>query len=152
MDSKSPAANFAMLQAFLTAAGLLAPRTKSVGFLEKLGYYVIAIIIISSIGIAFLLAGLYMYLITIMQPFEVCMIMGAVILGPALAILASRIFVIFMFKRKIKNTITELYTDAKDVIGDIAEDLKKPIQENPKFAVAVAAILGFIIVRKFLDK
>lgn len=152
MDTKSAAANFAMLQTFLTAAGLLAPRTQSVGFFEKLGYYVIAIITISTIGIGFLLAGLYMYLITIMQPFEVCLIMGGVILALALGILASRIFVIYMFKRKLKNAISDLYNDAKDAIGDIAEDLKKPIQENPKFAVAMAAIVGFIIARKFFDK
>lgn len=151
MDSKSPIANFAMLQTFLAAAGLLAPRTQSPGFIDKLRYQVIAVIVISTIGICFLLTGLYMYLATIMPPYQVCLIMGAVILALGLAILASRIFAIYMIKRKINKTVKELYNDTKDILATVTDELKKPIQENPKLAMSIAAIVGFILVRKFLD-
>lgn len=151
MDPKSPAANFAILQTFLAGAGLLAPKTQSVSFFDKFKYYVIAIIFISTIGIGFLLTGLYLYLSTILQPFQVCIIMGAVLLGLAFIILLSRMYVIFMIKRKIKNAIKDLYEDAKDALEHVADELKKPIADNPKIAMTVAVIAGFVLIQKLLS-
>ena len=152
MDYKNLASNFAMAQTFLAGAGLLAPRTQSShSFIDKVGYYLIAIILISSIGIAFLLAGLYLYLTTIMQPYEVCMIMGAVILGLGLAILASRIFVIYMIQRKVKKSVKLMYEDIKDVLADISEQVEKPIAQNPKLSLVIALLAGYLISKKLLN-
>lgn len=137
-----------MAQTFLAGAGLLAPRTQSHSFLDKMGYYVIAIIVISVIGIAFLLAGLYLYLVTIMQPFQVCLIMGAVILGLALAILASRIFVVWMLQRKLRNSLKAVYADIKDILEDVSDQVEKPITENPKLALVIALLAGFLLSKK----
>lgn len=147
MDYKSLASNFALVQTFLAGAGLLAPREQH-SFLDKMGYYMIAIIVISTIGIGFLLAGLYMYLITIMPPYQVCIIMGAVILGLGLAILASRIFVVYMIQRRLKKSIKNVYDDIKDVLGDMSEHIEKPIAENPKLGLIIALLAGFILSKK----
>jgi len=149
MDYKSLASNFALVQTFLAGAGLLAPREQH-SFLDKIGYYMIAIIVISTIGIGFLLAGLYMYLITIMLPYQVCVIMGAVILGLGLAILASRIFVVYMIQRRLKKSIKNVYDDIKDVLCDMSEHIEKPIAENPKLGLIIALLAGFILSNKLL--
>ncbi len=152
MDYKSLASNFAMAQTFLAGAGLLAPRAQSQSFLDKMGYYAIAIVVISVIGIGFLLVGLYLYLVTILQPYQVCMIMGAVILGLGLAILASRIFVVYMIQRKIKKSAKALYEDMKDIVSDISEQIEKPIIDNPKLGLILALLAGFILSQKLLLK
>src|SRR3990167_4322167 len=144
MDYKSLASNFALPQTFLAGAGLLAPREPH-SFLDKIGYYMIAIIVISAIGICFLLAGLYMYLITIMLPYQVCLIMGAVILGLGLTILVSRIFVVYMIQRRLKKSIKNIYDDIKDVLCDMSEQIEKPITENPKLGLVIALLAGFIL-------
>jgi hypothetical protein len=149
MDYKSLASNFAIAQTFLAGAGFLAPREQH-GFLDKMGYYMIAIIVISTIGIGFLLAGLYMYLITIMLPYQVCMIMGAVLLGLGLAILASRIFVVYMIQRRLKKSVKNIYEDVKDILCDISEQIEKPIAENPKLGLIIALLAGFILSKKLL--
>lgn len=150
MDYKSLASNFALIQTFLAGAGLLAPREQSRGFLDKMGYYLIAIIIVSLIGVGFLLAGLYMYLITILLPYQVCAIMGAVILGLGLAILASRIFVVYMIQRRLKKSIKNIYEDLKDILGDVSEQVEKPFTENPKLGLMIAILAGFILGKKIL--
>jgi hypothetical protein len=139
-----------MAQTLLAGAGLIAARSESKGPLTNLKAYMIAIIVISTIGILFLLAGLYLYLVTIMQPYEVCLIMGGVILALGLSILASRIFVLYMIQRKIKHSMKAIYEDVKDILEDVVTQASKPVQENPKLAVALAAIAGFILVQKFL--
>lgn len=149
MDYKSLASNFALAQTFLAGAGLLAPREQH-SFLDKIGYYMIAIIVISTIGICFLLAGLYMYLITIMPPYQVCLIMGAVILGLGLTILVSRIFVAYMIQRRLKKSIKNIYDDIKDVLCDLSEQIEKPITENPKLGLVIALLAGFILSKKLL--
>lgn len=149
MDYKSLASNFALAQTFLAGAGLLAPREQH-SFLDKIGYYMIAIIVISAIGICFLLAGLYMYLITIMLPYQVCLIMGAVILGLGLTILVSRIFVVYMIQRRLKKSIKNIYDDIKDVLCDMSEQIEKPITENPKLGLVIALLAGFILSKKLL--
>lgn len=140
-----------MLQTFLAGAGLLASHAQAPSFFEKFKYYIIAVIALSVVGVAFLLTGLYLYLSTFMQPYEVWMIMGGTLLAIALIILGSRIFVIFMIKRKIRNTIKELYEGAVNALGAVTDELKKPIADNPTIAVTVAAIAGFILIQKFLN-
>lgn len=151
MNTKSPVTTFAMLQTFLAGAGLLASRSSSPGILDKFKYYVIAIFTLSVIGTAFLLTGLFLYLSKFMQPYEVWLIIGSVILGLGLLILLSRIFVIFMIKRKIKKTIKELYEGTKAALEHVSTELKNPIIENPTMAVGLAALAGFIVISKYLD-
>lgn len=150
MDYKSLSSNFMMAQTFLAGAGLLAPRVESAGPLANMKAYIIAIIAIGALGIAFLLAGLYLYLDSFMQPYQVCLIMGGVISATAMAILASRIFVLYMFQRKIKKSIKALYQDIKDILAEIIEEAEKPISDNPKITVVIALLAGFILSKRFL--
>lgn len=151
MDYKGLASDFAMVQTLLSAVGVLAPRERSgQGVFTGIGYYVVAAILVGTIGICFLLAGLYMYLATIMQPFEVCLIMGAVISGLGLAILASRAFVFYMFQRKLRKTIKGFYKDIKDVLEDVSAQAEKPIIENPKLGLVIALLAGFLLAKKLL--
>lgn len=151
MDFKSLVSNYGLLQSFLAGAGIFAPDKQTSNFFGTLKWHVIVMIVLGAIGIIFLLTGLCLYLTSFMPLYQVCMIMGGVILALGVAVLLSRIFVFCMIKRKIKKSFNELYEDAKGILNEIMKDLKQPIEDHPKEAMIIAAIAGFIFIQKILN-
>ena len=150
MSFQNLTSNIGLLQSFLTGAGLFAPDKETSKFFGTLRWHIIAMIVLGAVGIVFLLVGLCLYLMTIMQPYMVFMIMGGVIFALGLIVLASRIFVFFMIKRKVKNALINLYKDVQNAVEEMLTELKQPITENPQTAVITAAIVGFVLARKFI--
>lgn len=151
MDYKSLAANAAIIQSVLAASGIVMPRPQARDVSPNVGYYGAAIILSMATGIGFLLAGLYMYLVTILPTYQVCLIMGAITFSVGLAILAARAYAFYVLQRKIRKSAKTLYRDIKDILEDVLDSVEAPISENPRLAIILTLLAGFILGKKFLD-
>jgi NADH:ubiquinone oxidoreductase subunit 6 (subunit J) len=152
MDIKKLASQLLLAQSILSASGLTLQKNQMPNVGIRIGYYGAAIIFFFVMGVAMISAGLYFYLSSFMPLYQVLMIMGAGAGGIALLIIAIRLLTFCFIRRKVNKTVSSTIDNVQDIFEEIAEQIEKPIAENPKMAISLAVLAGFILSQKILDR
>ena len=116
--------------------------------IERISLALCAVMV--GVGLIFLLYALYLYLQTVQTPAMAAGVtgLGALILGGMIG--SVQMFAVWFKLRKIRKMKADLETIVRDVIASANDDVGASVRENPKLAVMVAALAGYMLGDRFL--
>lgn len=105
---------------------------------------------LSLIGICLMLYALYLWLSSTYSEIVTMATLGAVTLALS-ALLGLSLQLIAVYKRrKIAKMKSEFIQLAETTLGIFEHELSKPVNDNPKIAVLVSSIAGYLAGENFL--
>ena len=106
--------------------------------------------VMMGVGFIFLLYALYLYLQTVQTPAMAAGVtgLGALVLGALLG--SIQLLVMWLKLHKIKKMKSNLESIVRDIVTSANDDVDASVRENPKLAVMVAALVGYMLGDRFL--
>lgn len=132
------------LDKFISAGAPVSQKSKAVlGLMALAGFFIF-------LGLGFLLFALNQWLATIYLPHIATAITGGVCLFLAVIAILCTYLVVELKKSRLQKVQNDMLGMINDVMDSADEELAGFIQGNPKTALAVAALAGVLLGKRFL--
>jgi hypothetical protein len=101
-------------------------------------------------GTAFLTTGVFLWLESLYQTYAAASIIGAVLLVCGSGVYFGYQAFQYYKLRKIAAYTKKVGDNALALLEDLSEEIENPVEDNPKTAMLIAGIAGYIAAEKIL--